>query len=278
MSNTSDNLTDTGNGHLQGVQPAQPRLAADWGPTTAAQQVAQQQPLVQPVQQPAPQYQEPTGGESVEERLARARREEKDKLYPQIDELTKRLSAFEADREAERLEKERLAQEAADARRMKEESEMDLRALLEKRDQEFRQQLEETNRRYETDRAVFEKERALADAQAYMRDRLEQEREFILPEMRQFVRGDTPEQIDESIEEVKRLTESVFTNLAAGQEPAPAPFQQPRGASPTAPPVGPMEQLPSYQSLTPEDIAGMDMETYKRYRGQLLPASNPYRG
>jgi hypothetical protein len=36
-----------------------------------------------------------------------------------------------------------------------------------------------------------------------------------------------------------------------------------------------MEQLPSYESLTPEDIKGMDMETYKRYRTQLLQATSP---
>jgi len=39
-----------------------------------------------------------------------------------------------------------------------------------------------------------------------------------------------------------------------------------------------MEQMPSYESLTPEDIKGMDMETYKRYRSQLLQATSPNRG
>jgi hypothetical protein len=52
-----------------------------------------------------------------------------------------------------------------------------------------------------------------------------------------------------------------------------------RGAAPTAPPVGPMEQLESYESLTPEDISSMDMETYKKHRGSLLNATGrQYRG
>ena len=38
-----------------------------------------------------------------------------------------------------------------------------------------------------------------------------------------------------------------------------------------------MEQLPSYEQLSPQDIAGMDMDTYKRYRPELLQATNPNR-
>ena len=35
---------------------------------------------------------------------------------------------------------------------------------------------------------------------------------------------------------------------------------------PSVPPVGPMEQLPSYETVVARDIAAMDMDTYKRYR------------
>jgi hypothetical protein len=111
--------------------------------------------------------------------------------------------------------------------------------------------------------------------QEYRRDRIEQEAEYILPELRDLISGDTPESIDASIEVMKARTEQIFTNMAAANQP-PIPFQ-PRGAAPTAPPVGPMEQMPSYESLTPDDIRGMDMDTYKRYRPQLLQATNPNR-
>jgi hypothetical protein len=113
-----------------------------------------------------------------------------------------------------------------------------------------------------------------AQVQEYRRDRIEQESEYILPELRDLITGDSAEAIDASIEVMKARTEQIFANMAAANPP-PIPFQ--RGAAPTAPPVGPMEQMPSYESLTPDDIRGMDMETYKRYRGQLLQATNPNR-
>ena len=120
---------------------------------------------------------------------------------------------------------------------------------------------------------MFQKERQLQEAELYRRDRIAQESEYILPELRDFITGSSPDEIDQSIEMMKARTASVVANFVAA-EPPPVPFQ-PRGASPTAPPVGPMEQLPSYESLTPEDIKGMDMDTYKRYRSQLLQATSP---
>jgi hypothetical protein len=112
--------------------------------------------------------------------------------------------------------------------------------------------------------------------QYYRRDRIDQESEFILPELRDLITGDTVQAVDASIEVMKARSEQIFANMAAANQQLP-PFQQPRGAAPTAPPVGPMEQMPSYESLTPDDIRGMDMETYKKYRGQLLQATSPQR-
>jgi hypothetical protein len=72
---------------------------------------------------------------------------------------------------------------------------------------------------------------------------------------------------------MKPRSEALFANMAAAQQPQPF-----RGAAmPSVPPVGPMEQLPSYEQLTPDDIKGMDMDTYKRYRQQLLQATSPNR-
>jgi len=128
--------------------------------------------------------------------------------------------------------------------------------------------------RYDADRAIFDRERAFNELQEYRRQRVEQESEFILPELRDLITGDNPAAIDASIEVLKARTEQIFANMASAGPVMP----QPRGAAPTSPPVGPMEQMPSYESLTPEDIKGMDMETYKRYRSQLLQATSPNRG
>jgi hypothetical protein len=255
-------VVDTGNGILVGVQPAQPRQASDW----TGQQPQQQQGNGQ---QP-PQQQVFTA-----EQVEAFRQQEKDKLYPELQNMSAQLRALQEERDQEKAERQRLADEAEQARLAKEESELDLRTLMEKRDAEFREQLEERDRRYEADRAVFEQERRLGEIQEYRRQRIEQEQEYLLPEIRDFVAGSTPEEIDQSIEYIKERSQIIASNFAAAAQQQQQPFRG--GAMPSVPPVGPMEQLPSYEQMSPDVIAAMDMDTYKRYRPQLLQATNPNR-
>jgi hypothetical protein len=247
-------IADTGNGFLQGVQPAQPRYAQE-----------------RPLQQPDPQngYQQPQVA-IPEEFLQAARQQEE-----QLQAVTAQLAEIQSARQAEIDERQRLADEADAARKEKEESEMDLRALMEKRDADFKAQLEERDRRYEADRAVFDQERRLAEVNEYRRARIEQEAEYIDPNLRDMIAGNSVEEVDQSIEFIKERSAAIAANYAAASQQA-QPF---RGGTvmPSVPPVGPMEQLPSYEQLTPEDIKGMDIDTYKRYRTQLLQATNPNR-
>jgi len=272
MSVQQENTGDTGNGMLVGnFTPAQPRLASDWGGTPRPDQDVTQQ-------RPAPQQQQPTQEERpayrwTDEDLERVRTQEKDKLYGRINDMDTQLRALAEEREAEKVARQAEAEAAEAARRAEEEGKMEVRDLLERREKEFQAQINEINQRYETDRAVFQRERELAEAELYRRDRIAQESEYILPELRDFITGSTVVEIDASIETMKARTEAILQNLAS-VEPPPVPFQQRMGAAPTAPPVGPMEQLPSYESLTPEMIKGMDMDTYKRYRNELLQASS----
>jgi hypothetical protein len=265
MTTTSENTGDTGSGFLQGVQPAQPRMAGDWN--------GQQRPD-QAVSQPVPSNEPPRPAYRwTDEDIENARKQEKDKLYPRIEDMATQLRTLQEQRDAEAAERQRLAEEAAAARQTQEENEMDLRTLMEKRDNEWKSQMAEMTARYDADREVFNKERQLQEAELYRRDRIAQEQEFILPELRDFIVGSSPEEIDASIAAMKARTEAIVANFVAA-EPQPVPFGR-MGAAPTVPPVGPMEQLPSYESLTPEDIKGMDMDTYKRYRNQLLQATSP---
>lgn len=269
MSDQANNgVADTGSGFLQGVEPAQPRRAADFAPQgTPAQQVSQ--PVVVQEQPPVA----PTGRFFTEEDIERARQQEKDKLYPRLQTMEEQLRGFQAEREAEQAERDRLAAEAEAARREKEEGEMEVRTLLTTKETEWNNRFAQLEQQREADRAVFERETQLREIEDYKRQRVEQESEFIMPELRDLVTGSTPQEIDASIESIKLRTEAIVSNMLSQTQ------QLPRGAAPTAPPVGPMEQMPSYESLTPEDIRTMDMETYKRYRQGLLEASSrQYRG
>jgi hypothetical protein len=252
-------VVDTGNGFLVGVDPAQPRQANDW---------TGQQP---PQQQPPPPQERLFTAEEVEA----FRQQEKDKLYGRLDEMGSQLKSVLEQREAEQAEKQRLADEAETARREKEESEMDLRALLEKRDQEWNERLAAIEQQSAAERAIFERERQLVELQEYSRARIEQEAEYVLPELRDMVTGNTPEEIDRSIEYLKQRSEVIAANFAAAAQQQQQPFRG--GTMPSVPPVGPLEQLPSNQPITQEFLDSMDMDTYKRHRETLLRMTNPNR-
>jgi DNA repair exonuclease SbcCD ATPase subunit len=265
MSDAAGNqIVSDSQGVLVGVQPAQPQ-------TSNFQQLRPDQAVSQPVQVVDQANGNGNGARFTAEQLEEARRQEKEKLYPRLEELGSQLKTLQEERQAELAARQAEIDERDAQLRAKEESEMEIRDLLAKREGEFRSQIDEINQRYETDRAVFERERALQEAAQYRLARIEQESEFIFPELRDLVGGSSPEEVDASIEEMKARSEQIYANLQAAMQPAPF-----RGAAmPSVPPVGPMEQLPSYEQLTPEDIRAMDMDTYKRYRQQLLNATSP---
>jgi hypothetical protein len=254
-------VVDTGNGILVGVDPAQPRQAGQW---TGEQPPQQQQPQQQPGQRMF-----------TAEEVETFRQQEKDKLYGRIDEMSTQLQSVLQERETEQQERARLAEEAETARKEKEEQEMDLRALIEKRDAEWAERFEKTEAQYAADRAIFEQERRLVELDEYRRARIDQEAEYILPDLRDFVSGRSPEEIDQSIEVIKQRSEIISANFAAAAAQQQQPFRG--GAMPSVPPVGPMEQQPGYQNMSPEQIEAMDMDTYKRHRPQLLQAASQQR-
>lgn len=252
------NVVDSGNGFLVGVDPAQPRQANEWTGNQPPQQ-----------QQPPQQTQERM---FTAEEVETFRQQEKDKLYGRIDEMGEQLRSVLEAREAEQAERQRLADEAEAARKEKEESEMDLRSLIDQRDKEWRERLDAIEQASAAERAIFDQERRLNELVEYRRARVDQEQEFILPDLRDFVGGSTIEEIDQSIEVLKQRSEIISANFAAAAQQQQQPFRG--GVMPSTPPVGPLEQLPSYEQLSPEQIEAMDMDTYKRHRTQLLQAAS----
>jgi hypothetical protein len=103
----------------------------------------------------------------------------------------------------------------------------------------------------------------------YRRNRIEQEQQWLIPEFHDLVQGTTPEEIDQSIEDMKLRSASVIENFRAAYADARPPV---RGASPTGQPSmgGPLEQQPNIEQLSVEDIKKMDNQTYSRYRDRLM--------
>ena len=252
---------DTGSGFItgQGVEPAQPRTAAD-----VQSQTGNNGPLVV-VQggQTAPQ---PTNGRFYsEDDVARMRQETDGRLQTMEAELQQLRQDREEREAAAAAEQQRLADEA----RTQAEAAMDVRQLLDQRDQEWRQRFTEMESQRERDQAIFERERAWSQLQDYRRARIEQESQYLMPQLRDLITGNDSAEVDASIEEMKARSADILADMQNAANSLRPPL---RGVASTGQPSmgGPMEQQPNIEMLSEADIKGMDNKTYGQYRDRLM--------
>lgn len=273
----SQEVSEANDGFFVGTDPKEPvRTSATWAEvqneTLAGNPLAHSLPEVE-------QNVARTEADArfyTDEDLERVRREEKDKLYGRIQTMDEQLKAIQKEREA--AEAARIAELEAESEkaRREEEEKMETRDLLQRKEEEWTSRFSELEGRYEQDRAVFERERRFTELEQYRQERIAQESEYIIPELRDLITGNSEQEIDGFIEEMKARTAAIMGQFEAS---ASTQRQAMRGAAPTAPPVGPLEQMQTYESISPDDIRTMDMETYKKYRASLLNAAGrQYRG
>ena len=134
--------------------------------------------------------------------LAKAREQEKAKLYPQMEKMKEELAnlkkkaeeeaALRADKEAKRAAKEA---ERVAKQKSQEESELSFKELLAKKEQEFSAQLESERLEREKAFAILDKERQFNELVSYRSTRLNQERDNIVPELIDLISGNTQEEI-----------------------------------------------------------------------------------
>lgn len=219
------------------------------------------------------------------EDIARARQEEKDKVYSRLEQESQHRKALEdqvsqllsTQQEREAAESE-ARQKAEDAARLKAEADMSAKDLLAQREREFNERLSQTqgeweqkfqqmNQEREQERALLEKDRELANLQAYAQKRVGEEKDSIAPQLRDFISGNSPEEIEQSIEVVKAKSVEIAN---AAKEAFAAQRAQQRGVSPTGyAPVGPMEIEGGTRQYSASDIANMDMAEYQKFRQQV---------
>jgi hypothetical protein len=238
-------------------------------------------PPSQPAAKPEPQERTFTADE-----IADARRQEKDKLYPRIETLEEQLRVFNQERDAA-AEAAAQAQAAADAeRRAREESEMSAKELLQRQEQEFNSRLEEVTgtlqsrlnelqQQSEAQQALLEQERRFQALNAYKNRRVQEEQDHLMPELLDFITGNTEDEIEASISTIAARTSAIVGNIQqsmAAQAPPRLRGIPPTGGSPT----GPVENAQE-QTLTPADIANLSMEQYAQLRGRLMEAASVQR-
>ena len=203
----------------------------------------------------------------TEDDLAKVRSQEKDKLYPVIEELKNKVSLIEKEKEEIAA---RIAAEAdAEAARLKEaqESELDAKSYAELKTKELQEQLERERSERERAFALLERERNFAELQSYKQVKLEQERDNIIPELLDLVAGNTPEEVDASLEGLKDRSSRILESAQAAMQNA---RKEMRGTSTTLPAAGPLETNSESRQFTAQDIASMSMNEYAQYRSRLL--------
>jgi len=211
--------------------------------------------------------------------LAKARAQEKAKLYPQMEKMAEELAAMkkakeeqEARRAAKRAEREAAK---AEKQKQKQEKELSFKELLAKKEQEFQSQLE--NERLEREKAIalLEKERQYQELQNYRQRRIEEERDSIVPELIDLVDGDSQDAVEQSIailkEKSARISDSVKQAMSSAK-------QNMVGARITAPASGPLDNDSEQQITTPDSVRDMSMADYAKNRAKLLGSASTNRG
>lgn len=212
------------------------------------------------------------------EDLAKARAQEKEKLYPQVEKLKEELSILkqrEAEREAEeqRRKEERKKREAELAKKKKEEEEADLevRQLLQKKEEEWQTQLETERQEREKAFALLEQERRFQALVNYRTTRLEQERDNIIPELIDMIQGNDENEIEQSISALKDKSAKILEAVSQAEVQN---RKEMVGARVTVPASGPLDNDSEQRSYSPNDITNMSMADYAKNRAKLLGTGN----
>lgn len=221
--------------------------------------------------------------EQVNEMIEKARTQEKDKLYPTISKADERAQAMEAElkelrsfqKKQEKAEADRL-KAIEDAQKAKEEAEMSAKDLLAKRDQDFAARLEAIQAENERRVALMEQEIKFNQLQAHIQRRIAEEQNNIVPELIDFVSGNTPEEIETSIEILKAKSAAIAEaarNHGVRQRaamPGVAPSSGSNG-------VTPLDQ-PGDRQYSADDIKGMSMQEFAALRKKIGMPSGSGRG
>lgn len=218
------------------------------------------------------------GAKYTTEDIAKARAQEKAKLYPQLEKTQEELAAVkkileeqqakEAERAAKRAER---AAAVAEEKKKQEEDEMSFKTLLSTKEKEWKTQLETERLEREKAFALLEREREFQELSAYRQQRLEQERDAIIPELIDLISGNNKDEIEASISGLKERSSKIFESVA---QVAQQSRKEMVGTRITSPASGPLDNNSDSLSLTPDSIANMSMADYAKNRQKLLGGSN----
>lgn len=215
------------------------------------------------------------------EDIAKARKEEKDKLYGKMQQIESGWEAAKNDIAALTASKAAEVSAAAEAARVAAEEaakqkweEQDSKSLLADAQKEWQSKFDAIQAERDNDRVLFAKEQEFSALQQYAQNKVTEalQGNLIAPELADFVAGNTAAEIDASLELVKAKSNAIVENIASAQVQAKA---QMRGVSPTGYSTsGPMDTDPAHKSYSNEQLKNMSMAEYAKNRASLLGAAS----
>lgn len=214
--------------------------------------------------------------------LAKARAQEKAKLYPQMEKMQEELANLKKKAEEEALsradkEAKRAAKEAEREAKQKdkEEKELSFKELLSKKEQEFESRIEAERLERERAFALLDTERKFQDLMNYRAQRIEEERDSIVPQLIDLVNGSSQEDIEQSIETLKAKSAGIMQDV---QQATMNAKQSMAGTRITAPASGPLDNDSEHNPLTIDPSKGISMDDYIKNRHKYLGAAANNRG
>lgn len=212
--------------------------------------------------------------EDLDAERERVRKEERDKLYPQISRNDDRSKAMDAELKELQAYRKKQEKEAADrdavvakARKDAEDAELSAKDLIAKRDAAYEARLDQIQAENARQLAIMAQEVKFNQLQAYIQRRIIEEQDTIAPELQDLIDGDSPEAVEASIERMKTKTEQIVANLRGAQTRQRAAMP---GVAPSAGTngVGPLD-TPGDRQISAEDISQMGMGQFAELRKTL---------
>jgi len=212
------------------------------------------------------------------EDLNKARKEEKDKLYPRLSSAEEGWKKAQEDIAGlQAAEQAKIEAAAAEARAQAEEDakkrweEQDAKTLIAETNAEWEKKFAALQEEQAQKDALLAKEREFLGLQNYAQRRVSEESANIAPELLDYIGGNNEAEIEQSITTAIAKTNAIVESIQAARQDQRAGM---RGVSTAGYSTsGPMDTEPGQKSFTIEDLQNMSAAEYAKHRGSLLGAT-----
>lgn len=201
----------------------------------------------------------------TQEDLDKAREQEKSKVYKRLETMQETIARLERESRERQEAEEAASREAQEQAERERQENLSAKELIAEKEAQWRREQEELRQQIEQERALRERESQFAELMDIRNQVITEYQDRVAPELLDLITGETPEQIQQSAEDMAARTERI---LAQTQEAMQNARQQMPTARVTAPASG--ENAGANRQYSPDEIRNMSMADYAKHRASLL--------